>query len=362
MTAPSPTSSSDPAPSPRLREILLQVSRGQTLSAAEAEAAFAVIMGGEATGAQIAAFLMGLQARGHTAAEVAGGVRALRKAMIPLRASAEGGPLIDTCGMGGGAVTTFNISTAAALVAAGAGARVAKHGNRSFTSRSGSADVLEALGIRIQLTPEEMEAVLDRAGIVFMFAPLLHPAMRHVGPVRRDLGVPTIMNLLGPLTNPAGVRRQVVGVSDPALVELVAEALRDLGHARALVVHGTPGLDEVSPLGPTRIAELVEGTLRTHEIDPLALGLPPTDVGALAGGSPEENAGIIERVLVGELRDGARTVVLLNAAAALLVADLATTWEEALERASSAVDEGRAFEALERLRTASRSPSGSPAD
>lgn len=340
-------------PSPRLRDVLVRVGRGEALSAREAEEALRIIMAGEATAVQMAAFLMGLQARGHTADEVAGGVRALREAMVALHVSGDGGPLIDTCGMGGGTVTTFNISTAAALVAAGAGARVAKHGNRSFTSRSGSADVLEALGIRIQLSPREMETVLGAAGIVFMFAPLLHPAMRHVGPVRRELGVPTIMNLLGPLTNPAGVRRQVVGVSDPALVPLVAEALRDLGHLRALVVHGAPGLDEVSPLGPTWVAELADGEIRTSELDPIALGLPPTGAEALAGGTPQENARIIEGILSGEIRNGARTVVLLNAAAALRVADLASTWEEALQMAAEVVDQGRAWAALERLRVAS---------
>src|SRR5688572_31420127 len=205
-------------------------------------------MTGDATPAQIAALLVGLRVKGETAAEIAGVAQALRAAMVPLEVP-DASALVDTCGTGGGAVTTFNISTAAAFVAAGAGVRIAKHGNRSFSSRCGSADILEALGVHIELTPDGMADVLERAGIVFMFAPLLHPAMRHVAPVRRELGMPTIMNLLGPLTNPASARRQVVGVADPALMDLIAGALHQLGHLRALVVHGEPGLDELSPVG-----------------------------------------------------------------------------------------------------------------
>ena len=203
----------------------------------------------------MAGVLVGLRAKGIRPSEVAGGVRALRKAMLPV-ASSDADRLVDTAGTGGGSVTTFNISTAAALVAAGAGVPVAKHGNRSFTSRCGSADVLEVLGVGIELTPERMAEVLAEAGIVFMFAPLLHPAMRHVGPVRRKLGITTIMNILGPLTNPAGARRQVIGVADPSLLDLIPGALQELGHIRALVVHGDPGMDELSPVGTTRVVEL----------------------------------------------------------------------------------------------------------
>src|SRR5688572_9788443 len=213
-------------------------------------------MNGDATPVQISALLVGLRVKGETAEEVAAVAKALRNAMVSLNAT-EPEALVDTCGTGGGAVTTFNISTAAAFVAAGAGVHIAKHGNRSFTSRCGSADVLTALGVRIELTPEQMGSVLQRAGIVFMFAPLLHPAMRHVAPVRRELAMPTIMNVLGPLTNPAGARRQVVGVSHPALLELIAGALQELGHDRALVVHGEPGLDEFSPIGITTVYELL---------------------------------------------------------------------------------------------------------
>ena len=261
-----------------LRAVIQKVAGGEDLTAFEAEFAFDVFMEGEASPVQMAALLTALRVKGVAPLEVAGGVRALRKAMIPIH---SGSPdvLVDTCGTGGGAVTTFNISTAAALVARGAGARIAKHGNRSFTSRSGSADVLEALDVRIELSPEEMARVLDEAGVVFMFAPLLHPSMRHLGPVRRELGFPTIMNILGPLTNPAGVRRQLVGVADPALVPLVVEALRELGHIRALVVHGEAGLDEFSPMGPTAVAELNDGVVSQWTVRPEDFGLEPCSGG-----------------------------------------------------------------------------------
>lgn len=333
--------------------ILTKVAEGEPLTAEEAEAAFNHVMAGEASPVQMAALLVGLRARGHAPSEVAGGVRALRKAMVPVKAESSH-LLIDTCGTGGGVVTTFNISTAAALVAASAGARVAKHGNRSFTSRSGSADVLEALGVTIELSPEAMAQVLDEAGIVFMFAPLLHPAMRHVGPVRRELGVPTIMNILGPLTNPAGVRRQVVGVADAELLPLVIQGLRALEHERALVVHGLPGMDEVSPLGETLVAELRDGEIREYRISPEGLGLSPAEPGEIAGGEPEENARIILQILEGELEGGALTVTLLNAAAALYVGGLVEGLQEGVERAAEAVESGEARQTLERLRQASR--------
>ncbi len=336
-----------------LRPHLQTISTGRDLTVEEAESAFTAVMGGEVSPAQVAALLMGLRTKGHAPAEIAGGVRALRSAMIPVPVTG-GAPLVDTCGTGGGSVTTFNISTAAALVAAAAGVRVAKHGNRSFTSRSGSADVLEALGVEIQLHPEAMGRVLDEVGIVFMFAPLLHPAMRHVGPVRRELGIPTIMNLLGPLTNPAGARRQVVGVSDPTFRTLVAEALRTLGHERALVLHGTPGMDEVSPLGPTRVSDLVGGELREYEVDPASLGLALAREEEIAGGSPEENAALIRSVLEGRERGGARTVVLLNAAATLVVAGVAADMGAGVLRAADALDSGAASRVLHRLGEVSR--------
>lgn len=334
-----------------LTAALEAVAQGRPLGAVEAEAAFDCFMDGSASEAQMAGLLVGLRAKGIDPSEVAGGVRALRKAMVPVPVkSAEG--LVDTAGTGGGSVTTFNISTAAALVVAGAGVGVAKHGNRSFTSRSGSADVLEALGVRIELTPDRMAEVLEEAGIVFMFAPLLHPAMRHVGPVRRALGITTIMNILGPLTNPAGARRQVVGVADPALLELVPDALAELGHLHALVVHGEPGLDEVSPAGKTAVAELRDGEIRRYEITPGELGLAPAPLDALAGGEPEENAAVIEAVLSGE--PGApRSAVVANAAAALIAAGAAGSWSDAARLAERSIDEGAASAALDRLRAAS---------
>jgi anthranilate phosphoribosyltransferase len=264
-----------------------------------------------------------------------------------------GAILVDTCGTGGGTLTTFNISTAAAIVAAAGGVSVAKHGNRSFTSKSGSADVLEALGVEIELTPEGMAQVLERAGIVFMFAPLLHPAMRHVGPVRKELGMPTIMNLLGPLTNPAGVGRQVVGVSDPGLLDLTIHALQALEHERALVVHGEPGMDEVSPIGVTRVAELRGGEIDMYEVDPQDLGLSPSTPVEIAGGTPSENAQIIELVFAGEGSGGARNAVLANAAAALYVGGVSDGLPQGVVLAEELLDSGAAQRTLDSLRAES---------
>jgi len=333
-----------------LRDVLEAVASGRALSTKEAEAAFDRFMTGSASEVQMAGVLVGLRAKGLRPSEVAGGVMALRKAMLPVRVS-DPDRLVDTAGTGGGRVTTFNISTAAALVTAGAGVPVAKHGNRSFTSRCGSADVLEALGVGIELTPERMGEVLREAGIVFMFAPLLHPAMRHVGPVRRALGITTVMNILGPLTNPAGARRQVIGVADPGLLDLIPGALQELGHLRALVVHGEPGMDEVSPVGETRVVELRDGEIRRYGITPDRLGVEPAELEGLAGGEPERNAEIIEAVLAGEA-GSARSAVVVNAAAALLVGGAADDWESSARLAEASIDEGRAAAALERLRAA----------
>jgi anthranilate phosphoribosyltransferase len=342
----SPESSPHP-----LTAALEAVVAGRSLTVAEAEAAFDCFMSGTASEAQMAGLLVGLRAKGVAASEVAGGVRALRKAMLPVQVRNRSG-LVDTAGTGGGRVTTFNISTAAALVVAGAGVPVAKHGNRSFTSRCGSADVLEALGVRIDLTPEGMSRVLEEAGIVFMFAPILHPAMRHVGPVRKALGITTIMNILGPLTNPAGARRQVVGVADPALLDLVPEALAELGHVHALVVHGEPGLDEVSPAGPTQVAELREGAVRRYRVDPRELGLDEVALEDLAGSEPAANAALIESVL-GGADGGARSAVVVNAAAALLVGGVVESWAAGARLAEATLDSGKGRDALEWLREAS---------
>src|SRR3954469_3980045 len=244
----------------------------ELLTAADSEAAFDIIMRGEATAVQVAALLSALRTVGETAEVVAGVVRALRSAMIALPAD-DPESLVDTCGTGGGPVSTFNISTVAAIVAAGAGVRIAKHGNRSFTTRCGSADVLEALGVAIEVPLGVMEDSLREAGIVFMFAPLMHPAMRHVGPVRRELGIPTVMNIVGPLANPARAGKQVVGVSDFDRAPILAAALLSLGTKHALVVHGEPGLDEISPLGTTRVLEVKGGKTKEWVVDPKSFGL-----------------------------------------------------------------------------------------
>lgn len=336
-----------------LPELLRRAAAGP-LSAEEAERAFTEVMEGRATPVQMAALLVAIRVRGATSQEVAGGVRALRRAMVPVAAEPEG--LVDTCGTGGGALTTFNISTAAALLAAGAGVRVAKHGNRSFTSRCGSADVLEALGVRLEISPEREAQVLEECGIVFMFAPLHHPAMRHVGPIRRELAMPTVMNVLGPVTNPAGARRQVVGVSDPSLLELIAGALRELGHERALVVHGEPGMDEISPLGPTRVLELDAGTITERVFDPVeALGWPRFEAAGLEGGERDDNARKVAGVLKGEVGGSARAAVVLNAGAAIWAAGRAESLAGGVEAAEAALGSGAGYAKLQQLRDASRS-------
>ncbi|NNM32536.1 MAG: anthranilate phosphoribosyltransferase, partial [Gemmatimonadetes bacterium] len=326
------------APPESLVPLLRKVMTGQDLTAAEAEEGFHLIMAGGASPLRVAGLLGALQGKGLAPAEVAGGVRALRRAMVAV--DRRGKDVVDTCGTGGGSVSTFNISTASAFVAAAGGVAVAKHGNRSFTSRSGSADVLEALGVAIEGTPEELSEVLERVGLVFMFAPLFHPAMRHVGPVRRELGVTTIMNLLGPLTNPALARRQVVGVAEASLLPLLADALAQLGHERALVVHGAPGMDEVSPCGPTQVAEVMNGSVRTYDVAPQDFGFEPVDPDALAGGEPADNATIIRAVLEGAERGAPRTAVVLNAAAAFYVGGRSNSLHDGVRDAEDAIDSG----------------------
>lgn len=346
------TSSETEGQGPGLSELIARIARRETLDVEGAEAAFVEVMEGRATPVQMAALLVALRVRGESAQEIAGGVRALRRAMVPVPIGAT--DVVDTCGTGGGAVTTFNISTAAALLAAGAGVRIAKHGNRSFSSRCGSADVLEALGIRIELTPEQMAAVFEQAGIVFMFAPLLHPAMRHVAPIRRELAMPTIMNILGPLTNPAGAERQVVGVADPRLIDLIAGALAELGHTHALVVHGEPGLDELSPIGPTAVVEVRAGDVRRYEIEPSEFGYTDTDPRSLAGGDPDDNARIIHGLFDGSIRGAPRAAVTLNAGAAIYVGGRAESLVAGVVAAEEALEAGAAVAALERLRRASQ--------
>jgi anthranilate phosphoribosyltransferase len=330
---------------------LRRLAAGDSLSAPEAAAAFGVVMRGEATGPEIAALLLGLRAKGESADEIAGAASALRAAMVPMVAE-QGDRLVDTCGTGGGRVTTLNISTAAAFVVAGAGTPVAKHGNRSYTSRSGSADVLEALGIDIETAPERAPGVLREAGLVFLFAPRYHPAMRHVGPTRRELGVPTIMNLLGPLANPAGVRRQVVGVADRARGPHLAQALCRLGAAHALVVHGAVGMDEISPVGETIVWEIRDGQVAEWALDAEELGLGWHSLDGLAGGEPSENAARIERLLRTGEGGAERAAVLLNAAAALYVSGAGWSFPEAARRAKVALESRAGAGALDRLRAA----------
>lgn len=340
--------------SPVLQGVLRRLVAGETLSGDEAAEAFDAVMRGEGTAAQMAALLMGLRVRGERASEVAGAARALRNAMTRLEAPSPG-DLVDTCGTGGGTLTTFNISTAAAILAAGAGVRVAKHGNRSFTSKSGSADVLEALGVPIDLPVSRMGEVLEEAGIVFMFAPTMHPAMRHVGPVRREMGIQTVMNLIGPLANPAMAGRQVIGVADPARLELIAGALAELGTVHSLVVHGAPGLDEISPVGPTTVIELRGGTLSRSEFRLEDVGLSPARPEDLAGGEPAKNAEIVERVLLGKSTSGAEAAVVLNAGAAIYVAGKAKDLAAGVTLAREALKGGAGWDALGRLRRASAS-------
>jgi anthranilate phosphoribosyltransferase len=338
-----------------LRLAIRRLAGGESLDADAITGAFDVIMRGEATPAQVAALLMALRVKGETPVEVAGVARALRRAMVTIEAT-DTAALVDTCGTGGGTMTTFNISTAAALLAAGAGVRIAKHGNRSFTSRSGSADVLEALGVPIEASPATMQRALESAGITFMFAPLMHPAMRHVGPIRRELAIPTVMNIVGPLANPANAGRQVVGVADRGRLALIAGALALLGSERALVVHGEPGMDEVSPLGRTTVLEVRDGAVREWEIDPAWAGYDGIVASDLDGGEPAENAATIEAVLTGRGTPAAKAAVVLNAAAAILVAGVRDDYRAALTLARDALESGAGARALDALRAAFRAP------
>jgi anthranilate phosphoribosyltransferase len=337
--------------SPPLRAALRRIAAGESLTAQQSTAAFTAVMSGEGTGAQLGALLMGLRVKGETADELAGAALALRSAMTAL-VTPRPGELVDTCGTGGGAMTTFNISTAAALLAAGAGVRVAKHGNRSYTTRSGSADVIEALGVAIDVPVERMADVLDRAGIVFMFAPTMHPAMRYVGPARREMAIETLMNLVGPLANPAGAGRQVIGVASAGRLDLIAGALQRLGTTHSLVVHGAPGMDEISPLGPTSIIELRTNDVSRWTLDPAAHGFAGMRAGELAGGEPKENAALIERVLAGEGPPAAEAAVLLNAAGAIYVSGSASSYAAALDVARAALKGGEGSRALALLRAA----------
>jgi anthranilate phosphoribosyltransferase len=329
----------------------------QSLSRDEARSVMAEVLTGKCTDAQIAALLVALHMKGETVEEIVGFAEAIRGAALPLDlhpnhmvdVSGTGrDALVDTCGTGGDASGTFNISTATALVVAGAGVRVAKHGNRSLTSKCGSADVMEALGVNINLPPARLAVCLEEIGITFLFAPAVHSAMKYVQSARRELRLRTVFNLLGPLTNPAHASAQVVGVYSVALVEKLAEALSMLGLHRALVVHGLDGLDEITITGPTRIAELREGTVRTYEITPEEFGMNRGTLDEISGGDAAANASIIRDILAGK-KSPRTDVVLLNAAATLLAAGKVDHLADALPLASKSIDSGAASEKLQAL-------------
>ncbi|MBI3551303.1 MAG: anthranilate phosphoribosyltransferase [Elusimicrobia bacterium] len=328
-------------------EVLKPLLEGKSLTRAQARAAMLSVMAGRATPGQIGAFLAALRVRGETSEEIVGFAQAMRERAVSVKVRRQ--PLLDTCGTGGDGAGTFNISTTVAFIAAGAGAAVAKHGNRSVSSRCGSADVLEALGVKTAVSPRLIARCVEEGGIGFLFAPALHPALRHAGPVRRELKTRTIFNLLGPLANPAGAPRQLMGVYAPHLVAVAAEALRELGSVEAVVVCSRDGLDEFSLGAPSVVAHVKAGKVRSYELDARSLGFARARLSALAGGSARDNAKILLRVLRGE-KGPRRDVCLLNAAAALIAAGLAADWREGLERAAESIDGGRALSALETLR------------
>lgn len=336
-----------------IQPLLRHVSAGEPLSLDQAREAFELVMSGQASPPQIAALLTALQVRpgGPTVDELTGAAEAMRHHAAAVQVP-EGLTVVDTCGTGGDHAATFNVSTTAALIAAGAGAHVAKHGNRSVTSSSGSSQVLEALGVKLSVEPPTLLRCLEEAGLCFCFAPNHHPAMKHAGPVRAHLGFRTIFNLLGPLTNPAGARRQVIGVFDPALTEPIARVLTNLGAEHAMVVHGEAAdgqsLDELTTTGPTRITTTRDGAITSVNLDPSELGLESASLDALRVESVEQSAEVVRGVLAGEAGP-ARDMATLNAAAALVVADLATNLTDGLEQARAAVDSGAARAALDKL-------------
>jgi anthranilate phosphoribosyltransferase len=326
--------------------LIEKLTRHEDLTTDEAAAAMAEIMEGRAAPSHIAGLLIGLAMKGERPSEIVGLARTMRAHAVQV--SRRFGQVFDTCGTGGDRSGTFNISSCAALVVAACGVRVAKHGNRSASSRTGGADVYEALGIRVTAPPAVVERCLAEAGIGFFFAPTFHPSMKHAGPVRRELGLRTAFNLLGPLTNPAGASRQLVGVPRPEFTELLARSLLLLGSQRAWVVHGSDGIDELTTTGYTKISECRDGAVNTFYLHPADVGLPKAPPGALQGGDAHQNARIIEHVLSGE-RGHARDVVLLNSGAALFIAGAASSVEDGLVLASRAIDRGDATRTLEQL-------------
>jgi anthranilate phosphoribosyltransferase len=334
-----------------IQHALQRLLDGHDLTRDEARAVMDAIMGGEATPAQIGGFLVALRLKGETADEIAGCAEAMREHVLSVHPQRD--DLVDTAGTGGDGANTYNISTAAALVAAAAGAGVAKHGNRAASSATGAADVLEALGFTLELPRGRIEQSIDELGFGFLFAQAHHPAMRHAAPVRRELATRTVFNVLGPLTNPAGARAQLVGVYSPSIVRTIADALVRLGARRAYVVHGAGGIDELSPTGPNLVCEVVNGTVREYELDPTSLGIPRADVAELRGGGPAHNARALREVLEGG-NGGHRSAVLLNAAGAIAAGGHADNLREGLEAAREAIDSGAAATRLDELVAFSR--------
>ena len=332
-----------------VRAALHRAAGREDLAESEAEGAMLEILRGDSTPALTAALLTALRMKGETVAEVTGFVRAMRASAVSVRpAKTPPERLVDTCGTGGDGGATFNVSTAAAFVVAGAGLAVAKHGNRSISSRCGSADVLEQLGVNVDLAAEHVARSIDETGIGFLFAQRMHPAMRHAGPVRRELGMRTVFNMLGPLSNPAGASIQVTGVYEDRIVLLTARVLANLGTRRALIVHGSDGMDEITTTGPTRFAEVRDGAVRQGSISPSDFGLELASSDGLAGGDAATNAKILNSVLAG--RTGpARDVVVLNAGAALCIAGLADEWSEGAALAAKSIDSGAAARKLSAL-------------
>ena len=330
-------------------EAIAKVVRCENLTEEEAGAAFETIMRGDATPSQVAGFIVGLRMKGETVEELTGFARAARTMATPIHVE---GALLDTCGTGGDGLATFNISTLAGIVAAASGARVAKHGNRAASSLCGSADVLEQLGVKVDLPPDGVARCIDEAGIGFLFAPIFHPSFRHAGPTRRELGVRTVFNVLGPLCNPAGAKYQALGVADGKMASKMAEVLVRLGVERAIVFHASDGMDELSVSSPSYVIE-IDGRRTEYEFDPSGFGLPRAPVEAVRGGGPEENARLAREVLAGA-KGPRRDVVLLNAAAALRAAGLAKDWKEGIGLAADAIDSGRAGEVLQRWATISQ--------
>ncbi len=328
-----------------MKAILATVADGAALTSEEALQAFETIMSGAATPSQIGAFLMALRVRGETVPEIAAGARVMREKAVSVKVPDDA---IDTCGTGGDAKGTYNISTAAAFVVAGCGVRVAKHGNRALSSKSGSAEVLQELGVKIDLAPQEISQCVETAGIGFMMAPLHHSAMRHVGQTRQELGTRTIFNLLGPLSNPAGTKRQLIGVFDRKWLRPLAEVLQTLGGERAWIVHGSDGLDELTTTGKSSVASLEGADIQEFEINPEEVGLSIAAPEDLVGGTPQENADALRQLL-----DGAagpyRDIVLLNSAAALIVANKARHLQEGISLAAQSIDTGAARERLDLL-------------